>query len=455
MLRRQVIAGMTLGALAPWAWPRTEGQRRLGDGIGLNVMFSQGQPLDELPMLTDLGVRWVRDHLPWRVVEPRAGWNAPWPPAWRERLAFYREHDIGLVCVLGLSNDLAYPPSSEAPAHHVDPGAFGRHAAAMARGLSALGLRFVLEIGNEPHNGVLQQLLGGDWAGRPPAPWLEHYVRMVAAATATVKSVDPAIAVLSDDDMWVTHYRYLDAGLPPALDGFAVHPYVPGGPERTLDPAGDWMQPHRVADDDRALASAVRRLRERGEARLGHLPSIWLTEWGWPVAEAGQGEPRFIDEPTQAARLPRAFILAEAAGVTVLCWYVSKDIGEGSFGLVQRGGVRRAAYDSLRTLQRELGDWSFEQQLLGQLRPGEGLQIFLFRRGAAVKLALWHADEVERTVRLSGPWMGLRAVDARGRAVVPVSSEPDAAEWRIGGLPLYFSGESAPGDVEDWARHVD
>src|SRR5436190_7361134 len=150
MQRRQVIAGMAGCAAAP-LWPRANAApatRRLGDGLGLNVKFGQGQPLADLPMLVDLGVRWVRDHLPWRLAEPRAG-QMVWPAAWRERLAYYRAHDIGLVCVLGLSNEQAYPPSSAQPLRHIDPAAFARHAVAMARALYAQGLRFVLEIGNE------------------------------------------------------------------------------------------------------------------------------------------------------------------------------------------------------------------------------------------------------------------------------------------------------------------
>ena len=454
MQRRQAIAGL-IGAPAMLAsarsWSAAPSSRRLGDGIGLNVKFGQGQSLDELPMLLDLGVRWVRDHLPWRLAEPRAGQRDAGPPAWRRRLDYYRAHDIGLVCLLGLSNEQAYPPTNTDRFRPIDPEAFAAHALATARELRAAGLRFVLEIGNEPHNGVLHQMLGGDWAGRPPAPWLDHYVRMVQAAVAQVKVFDPTVPVLADDDLWVTHHRYLDAGLPAALDGFAVHPYVNGGPERTIDPQADWMRAHRIADDDRTLASAVRRLREHGEQALGHRPQVWFTEWGWPV---GTPAPKFIDEGLQAARLPRAFIVAEAAGVEALCWYSSHDAGEGSFGLLHGRGQRRPAYSSLRTLNRELGDWQWAAQVIGADHPTTGLQAHLFRRGEQAKLALWNADEREQVVSLSGPLRRWRGVNGLGQAAEPRGIVGGSAEWRVGALPLYLAGDADALAGKGCAAHV-
>jgi len=430
-------------------------QRRLGDGIGLNVKFSQGQSLRDLSLLPELGVRWVRDFLPWRLVEPQAGRSAAGPVAWRERLAFYKAHDIGVVCLLALSNEAAYPPNAEAPLRHTDPGAFADHALAMARMLQQAGVRFVLEIGNEPHNGFLHKLLGGDWSGRPPSPWLDHYVRLVHAAVTRVKAFDPTIRLLTDDDMWIVHHRYLDAGLPPALDGFAVHPYDPHGPEITTSPDGAWMRPHRIADNDRSLTSAVRRLRERGLQELKHRPDIWFTEWGWPLV--GKQTGRVLSEALQAARLPRAFIVAEAAGVEALCWYSSHDAGEGSYGLIGQRGQRRPAFDAMVTLSRELGDWTLAAQVIGAQQPTTGLQGFLFRRDGRAKLALWNADEVDRAVALAGPLRTARGVDGLGQRLAVSEDRTSDQPWalRVGALPLYLDGFDAAAVGDNWAAHVE
>src|SRR5208282_1294229 len=87
--------------------------------VGLNVKFTQGEPMSDLPLLSELGVHWVRDTIGWAEVEP----------------------------------------SPANPVHDYDPEAFGRFAAVAARMLHDAGVRFVLEVGNEPHNSTLPKLL--------------------------------------------------------------------------------------------------------------------------------------------------------------------------------------------------------------------------------------------------------------------------------------------------------
>lgn len=457
MQRRDALGALlSLPALSQAAPGTSVRSRPLKEGLGLNVKFGQGQPLRDLPMLQELGVRWVRDSLPWRLFEPRPGQWERGPAAWQQRLAFYRDHDIGVVCLLPLMNTVAYPPSAEQPSRHTDPQAFGEQALRMAKLLRDAGVRFVLEIGNEPHNGFLPKLLGGHWSGRAPAPWLDHYVRLTHAAVKAVKAFDPSIRVLTDDDLWVVHYRFLDAGLPPSLNGFAVHPYS-RAPERVARQDGDWVRPYQPADDDLSMASAVRRLRDFGERKLGHRPEIWFTEWGAPV---GDKPPQFVSEAVQAAFLPRAFILAEAAGVEALCWFSSHDANESSFGLLNQRGGRRQSYEAMRTLSAELGDWRLLRQILGQDQPTRGLQAFVFQKGDALKWVVWCADEERRDLRLSGPLVALDGCDALGRSI---SSEPwpgQSAQRRlpVSMTPLYLSSPQVhlqAGGLDSWVKHID
>ena len=150
--------------------------RTFGEGIGLCVKFSQGQPLKDLGLLTDLGVRWVRDSEAWVRVERAAG-KYEFSPALKERLAFYRQNNIAVVFILAYDNKIAYPPTPDDPCRNINPEAFGRYAAAAARLLRESGVRFVLEIWNEPHNFVLGKQLGGPWHGAAPCPWLDHYLK--------------------------------------------------------------------------------------------------------------------------------------------------------------------------------------------------------------------------------------------------------------------------------------
>src|SRR5207245_1932450 len=134
-----------------------------GAMLGLQVKFAQGQPLTDLPSLEELGVRWVRDVVPWTEIEPTAGRYVAFSPKLKQRLAYYRQHDIGVVALLTLSNPTAYPATADNRARDFDLPAFGRYAAAVAQLLRNEGVRFVIELGNEPHNSGLAKRLGGQW----------------------------------------------------------------------------------------------------------------------------------------------------------------------------------------------------------------------------------------------------------------------------------------------------
>lgn len=432
------LAGLAVGGIRP---ARAQGAagRKFGDMVGLGVKFSQGQPATDLPLLTDLDVRWVRDVVDWPGIEPAAGRFADFRPAFKQRLEFYRRNGIGLVALLTLDNPRAYPPTPDDAARRWNPQAFGRFAAMAARMLRAAGVRFVLEIGNEPHNSLLAKSLGGAWNGRAPSPWLTHYVQMVQAAVREVKAFDGTVKLLSDDDLWVVHYWYLEAGLPAALDGFAVHPYTPGMPERAAIAADtDWVRPFTAVDPDRSFGSAVRRLREQGRLKLGRAPEIWLTEWGWPVgAEGARGS---VTEATLVGYLPRAFILAAAAGVEVLCWFSSQDSVDGPMGLVRNDGRRRSTYQAFKTMTTQLGDHLLLRQVAGAQQPTTGLQAFLFEGPQGRKLVAWSADAKPRRLPVPQADPSARGVDALGQPLVFEPGAQGAARAICGAAPVYLFG---------------
>lgn len=433
LLLAPVAAAWPLPVPAAEACPAAP-RRPFGDMIGLGVKFSQGQPLHQIDMLLELRVRWVRDAVHWPQIEPSAGRYAGFGAAFRQQLAFYRRHDIGVVALLTLGNPRAYPGAAPAP---YDPAAFGRFALQVARLLREAGVRFVLEIGNEPHNSGFAKALGGAWNGRAPSPWVDHYVRMVHAAVAEVKAWDPSVRLLTDDDMWVVHYWYLQAGLPPALDGFAVHPYTPGPPERTsVAHDTDWTRPFSVVDADRSFGSAVRRLRDEARGKLSCPPEIWITEWGWPVGPPGKVAQAVPDE-TLVAYLPRAYIVAAAAGVEALCWFSAHDAVDGPMGLVRHDGTRRDSYHALRTLTAQLGEHTLARQAAGAATPTRGLQAYVFDgpQGGR-KLAVWSADGQARRLPWSGREGAKPGVDALGRPV-PYLTDPQPGV-AVGAAPLYL-----------------
>ena len=411
--------------------------RKFGELIGLGVKFSQGQPMRELPTLTELGVRWVREDVGWKYVETSPG-QYRFPPDFVERLKFYREHRIRVVYLLAYGNSVAYPATPEAPNRPVDPEAFGRYAVAAARLLREAGVSFVLEVWNEPHNS-LRPRFGGAWNGKPPSPWVDHYLKMVAETVRQVKAFDPSIKILDDDDMWIIHYWFLEAGLPRELDGFAVHPYAPRGPEKAaVDRLTDWCRPFEVVDDHSSFQSAVHRLRDQGLNKLGKVPEMWITEWGWAIGENTPRGP--VTEDMLAGLLPRAFIMGAAAGVEALLWFSAQDTVDGPMGLTANDGRRRMSYFAFKVMNQQLGDYRLVRQVAGMDHPTSGVQAYLFQGERDYKLVIWNIDADRQALELSGPLRSARATDVLGQPVpVERRTRNTARAVTFGASPIYVT----------------
>lgn len=409
-----------------------------GDSTCLGVKFSQGQPLSELRTLKELGVRWVRDSIDWSVLEPQAGHFVDELPAtFKARLNFYKANNIGLIAMLAYGNQRAYPDTPENPTASISPDKFSDYAAYVAKALKKEGVEFVLEVFNEPHN-YLPKRVGGKWNGMPPSPWVPHYVAMVNQTISKVHALDPNIQVFSQDDMWHLQYWFMENGLSKDVAGFTVHPYNGSalGPE--IAPVAydtDWTRPFHVVDKDRSFASAVRRLKEQGIAKLGKAPAVWITEWGWLVD--GAWERGKFTEETIAAFLPRAFIIAAFAGVEKTCWFSAQDSVDGAMGLSDNRLRRRPAYHALAYMNQRLGNAKLVKQMIGERTPTKGVQAYLFQTDDSYIVAAWQIDAADGQPgaalsidRLVKP----EITDIYGNAVTPTSGSVE-----LGISPIYIT----------------
>ncbi|BBL72985.1 cellulase family glycosylhydrolase [Methylomagnum ishizawai] len=414
----------------------------------LGVKFSQGEPLANLPNLSELGVRWVRDHVGWATMEPTAGrFLSRFPNDFQQRLDYYRSHGIGVVFMLAYGNQKAYPNTPENPTNSVNATGFARYAAQVARLMKASGVSFVLEVWNEPHNDAVLQKFGGNWQGKAPSPWVDQYIKIAQESVRAVKAIDPSIKILSDDDMWVVHYWFLEAGLPKEIAGFAVHPYnAPANPEYTAVAYDtDWTRPFKVVDQDRSFRSAVRRLRDQGKTKLGYIPEIWITEWGWPL-EGAKGS---VPESTLVAYLPRAYILAAAAGIKATCWFSSYDAVDGPMGLTRNNGQHRQTYFAYQTMARQLGDMVLLSQLAGTDHPASGIQGFVFTGARGRKLVVWSVEGATPYLSFPANEKTIEAVDVLGKPVALDTSVQGRRRVKLGAAPVYVSGTwlDAPLDI--------
>jgi hypothetical protein len=418
--------------------------RPFRESVGVNVKFTQGQPLSDLPLLTELGVHWVRDTVDWATLEPEPGKFAELPAEFVRRLEFYKAHDIGIVFLLGYQNDAAYAATESAPLRPIEPVAFGRYALEVARRLRREGVRFVLEIWNEPHNFSIRKMVSGSWNGAPPAPWLDHYLKMADEAVRQVKDFDQSIRLLSDDDMWIIHYWYLERGLTNRIDGFAFHPYTRSFPERAaVDQSTDWVKPFTVVDADASFQSAVRRLREQGQRKLGKVPEMWATEWGWAIGQESPYGP--VTEELLAAWLPRAFVSAAAASVQAVCWFSVRDSVDGPMGLTTNEGVKRKPYFAFKAMSQQLGDSAFMKQVFGGQHLTHGSQGFLFRGAHDVRLVVWNEDQSGVRLLLRGELASAHVVDGMGQPIEPARDDAGVRYVTVEKAPLYLS--SLPGST--------
>jgi hypothetical protein len=440
-----------------WSAQKKPVTKVLGEIMGLGVKFSQKQPLSDLEMLTDLGVRWVRDDESWGRVERTPG-VYEFPDDFKKRLAFYKAKNIGICYGMWYDNTRAYPNTPENPHNSVNPEAYGKYAAACARMLKESGVEFVLEVWNEPHNFVLAKLIGGDRRGEPPCQWLDHYIKMLHAAVKEVKAFDPTIKVLSNEDLTLFHYRFLEAGLPPDLDGFAFHPYMRGSssnPEVAQEGSGSSpAAPFVLVDPDKSFRSMVRRLREQAEIKMGKTPELWITEFGCPVREnVGPDFKYSLGKATEyelTGILVRAFIGAEAAGVKTFLWFSSWDGPDGPMGLLSVDGHKRQSYYAYKTLSNQLGEYSMVKQIAGGSHLTSGLQAYLFAKGNDLKVIAWTIGDQPTKLATGGALNKAQLCDVLGGKV-----NPGEHGFDLGVSPIYISGIKSAKKIEKYFRSLD
>ena len=331
-----------------------------GDGgrIGLNTHLVWAEAGQVEPVFDELragGVGWVREELPWRLVEPERGRYD-----WRQTdnlMAAAARAGIRVLGILAYSapwassdpegDDSRYPPR--------DVAAYARYAAAVVdrysedgafwrerRDLEPTPLRAV-EIWNEPW-------LHATWR---PDPDPAAYARLARAAAEAIRDVAPETTIAVSGDLlqvradgafreWLAELLEADPELPALVDVYSVHPYPD---PRTAGPYDD-------RDDPRWDYRRVELIRELDDS----LP-IWITEVGWSTADTDDS----VSEETQAEHVAGAITRAlDEWGEYVERIFVysyDRDTGdrgdrEGNYGLRRVDGSPKPAWAALQEAGR-------------------------------------------------------------------------------------------------------
>jgi len=413
---------------------------KFGETVGLVVHFNQGETLNHLADLKNLGVKWVRDEESWGGVEKQKG-KYTWPTKRKKRLKFYKENDIGVIFALTYAaNKNVYPDDP------YNPKGFGAYAVAAARLHKEAGVDVVLEIFNEPHNFGLMKKYGGKWYGSADCPWIDHYIKMANEAIKQTKAYDSKIKLITDEDVWTNHYWYLAGNLDKRLDGFAIHPYTfhghTPGPEKAHFGQGTegWMKGWTIIDGDRSMRSLMRRLRAEYLEKIGRPMEMYITEWGHPVGGKGYKKGEKMTEDDIAAYLPRAYMSGVAAGARVVCWHVSQDMGDGPMGLIRNDQTKRKSYYALKTMVEQLGEYRMIKQLSGMENTTKGVQAYLFEGDAGYKLVAWNIDGPVEVFFESASSAPLRVYNNFDKPVGFRFAKDGPPILSLGKAPIYIEG---------------
>lgn len=446
-----VLGALGVGACHSPAKKAAKPQKaRFGDMIGLNVKYAQGEKQDQagLDNLKELGVRWVRDTVLWHEMEPKPGQYNEFPKAFRERIDYYKANNIGINFLLVYGNGGAYPDTKDNPLNSINAEAFGRYAAFIARKLKEENVKFVLELWNEPHNFVILKMAGGEWNGKPPSPWVDHYVKMVREAVKQVKAYDPSVKLMTDEDVWVNHYEFLARGLPSELDGFGIHPYwnkISKGPEDTgVWYKVGWALPYILTDENRSLASAVSRLKAEGLAKMGRVPLMWATEIGCNVgadiAPSPLNPTGKVSEEAVSAYLVRTMVTSAEIEMETVYWFSSYDGPDGAFGLRANDGRRRKAFYAFKEMTAQLSEFRHVAQLSGKDHPTTGLQAHTFSGPGGPKAVLWSLDGPGV---FSGPMVRkgkIKVTDVQGQDIPVKYTDDGRPLFNLNESPVYVTG---------------
>jgi hypothetical protein len=166
------------------------------------------------------------------------------------------------------------------------------------------------QIWNEPDNALF-------WR---PSPDPVAYARLVILTSRAIKQVDPdAVIVAAGINPFNMAFlqRATEAGIWPAIDIVAIHPYVnPNAPVYS------------------GLGQSVHYL-DGLQARYGRRP-IWVTELGWASGQ-GDRDPASATPTQQAQYLTQSIPMLWQVGVEVVFWYAFKDEAHNPYGLIAWG----------------------------------------------------------------------------------------------------------------------
>ncbi len=288
------------------------------------VVYQTGNPktyAEDIPLLKDLGVRWVRLCVYWGGSEVKTRGNYDWSYS-DSILNPYKDSGLKVICILCLE--------SICPLYEKDKADKKIVLAAIEKWMRAFadrykGRRIVYELTNEPLHGYG---MGGYWTDS------KVYTRMCRMTAAAIKKADPTAKTACYSETIAAECEFLkqmfQAGLfeDGTIDMIAVHPYSRPSvmPESDLDKDITWLR-QTIKQYNKTKTPVIVADTEKGYAMRDFL----TPKDSW--------QNRVYSRTEQAAYLARHYLNQIALGVEVAVWYKAI-AGEDGFSLfVERAGT--------------------------------------------------------------------------------------------------------------------
>lgn len=387
---------------------------------------SQKTRREELRLLSDAGVKYLRRDFLWHEIESEKG---RFDFSGYERIVNeakeYGMEFIGLLaygniwasqksrdCVnSGMSGCTNYPPDN--------PQDFANFVFETVSHFKDNVHRW--EIWNEPNLGI---------NFFKPFSDPEKYAEILMAAYEAVKSADPN-ALVSFGGVLMPDYEIEPSGIeflqdvfnlmPDAgnyFDTFAFHPY--------MYPYPPSLPPEQESPPSQgSIITVIEGLRsELDKLKVNNKP-LWVTEIGWPVINE-------TTEELQAAYLIRSLLLSLARGVEIYCWYTTWDEdgslfpeAENYFGLIRHfnpdkdtSPQPKKAYYALKNLFQTAGNYYLIKNQI--ITNDDNIYNIQLSDEANNKITvIWENNAIDNIVELETNGKSYRLINLYGEDISP------------------------------------
>lgn len=370
------------------------------EGIGINI---HEVTRNEIDMLADLGVTWVRIDLTWEVIESEPGVYEYEKTNYDELVDAITDNGLRPYFILNYGNPLYSEEQSvmteEGQAH------FARYVKETVERYQ--GMNGVWEIWNEPNYDT-------HWLTEPTyipyAALVEETAPIIKKEDPTATVAGPALLNLNGESlMWMEEIFKL--GVLEHLDALSVHPYRHTSPET-------------IAGDYQLLQELIANYTDREDLL------IFSGEWGYSLTS-------LPEEPaqSQADYLVRMMLMNEYQSIPISIWYGFRDNGTDMtnelhhFGLLDASEKQKPAYIAMQTLLNTFKKFEFQERL--DLGEGHYILRFVDEDGESL-YACWTISEEPEQVTLTLPEGTGELIDVYGQV--------RELEWSDGSLQLELTG---------------